>query len=200
MINHNTIIFDYFMFVQIWPSAWILNSNNTMKHEFDNSYFSVHGIWPEYYNGSWPSYCDSKEKFNVTKLNDIETKLKKYWTNFINPSEFWKHQFLKHLTCTDSSNPYIYFWYGLKLREKYNLFSILRQNDIIPSNNKLYETKLIQNVINNQINKKIILNCNENNILSEIKICFDKSFNVIDCPSVDKKYKCTSDFISYPIV
>ena len=44
---------DYFMFVQLWPLSWLL-ADRISDYPFNNNHFTIHGLWPEYKNGSWP--------------------------------------------------------------------------------------------------------------------------------------------------
>ena len=84
--QNNTINWDYFLFVQYWPGSWLYSDHNNHA-DFNNTYFNIHGLWPEYKNGSWPQYCNIS-KFNITKLYPIKQQLMTYWSNYKHPESF----------------------------------------------------------------------------------------------------------------
>lgn len=67
-----------------------------------NTNFTLHGLWPQYSTGGYPSYCTS-EAFNPAVpdqvgWNDMTT----YWPNAQYPTtdpaydDFWDHEWTKH--------------------------------------------------------------------------------------------------------
>jgi ribonuclease I len=74
--------------------------------------FTIHGLWPEYNNGSWPQYC-ADETFRPSTIDKIgKAELRLYWPNAENvPMEpiiqgkysIWDHEWSKHGTCTGLS-------------------------------------------------------------------------------------------------
>jgi len=60
--------------------------------------FTIHGLWPEYDNSTWPSYCK-----NITYDKQlIPQDMDKYWYSCKGDSNsFWKHEWIKHGVCTD---------------------------------------------------------------------------------------------------
>ena len=66
--------------------------------EPDNS-FSIHGLWPQYSESSYPVYCRPVE-FSLKALDPIINKLNKYWYSNRGPNDkFWKHEYEKHGSC-----------------------------------------------------------------------------------------------------
>lgn len=66
--------------------------------EPDNS-FSIHGLWPQYSESSYPVYCRPVE-FSLKALDPIMDKLNKYWYSNRGPNDkFWKHEYEKHGSC-----------------------------------------------------------------------------------------------------
>ena len=66
--------------------------------ENDDS-FSIHGLWPQYSETSYPVYCRPVE-FSIEALNPIMDKLNKYWySDRESNSKFWKHEYEKHGSC-----------------------------------------------------------------------------------------------------
>lgn len=180
------ISWDYFLFVQVWPGSWLVNSNIT-GYNFTNDYYTIHGTWPEYNNGSWPNYCSGEgqyQTFNVSKLNAIYQNLTMYWTDFQNPVNFWQHEYYKHMLCAENiyPDPYDLFWKGLYDRQQYNLYEILLGNGIYPNNEYQYSTSVLQNVIEKAIGYTPNINC-QNNILNEIQLCMNKNMTLCHCPT-----------------
>jgi len=155
-----------------------------IDYNFTNNYFTVHGIWPEYKNGSWPSYCDVP-KFNITKIEPIKTNLTKYWTNFKDPEKLWKHEYYKHYSCLKSDhlfpNELRFFSIGLELRKALDYYTMLQIESIVPTNKHKYKKEDIINAIRKYIKKEIVITCDKKNILEEIRICFNKNLTLIDC-------------------
>jgi|TARA_B100001971_G_scaffold209180_1_gene232309 ribonuclease I len=63
---------------------------------------SIHGLWPNYANGSYPSFCKNVE-FDFDKLSPIIKELRDYWDlpGDIGKDEisFWQHEYKKHGSC-----------------------------------------------------------------------------------------------------
>jgi ribonuclease T2 len=82
---------------------------------------TLHGLWPDYGDGSYPTLC-SKEAFDYDKvvaavgLDDLEER----WPNVqqaessASYDNFWVHEWTKHGTCTGLSQT-DYFETGLKI-------------------------------------------------------------------------------------
>ena len=69
----------------------------------DNVYgISIHWLWPNYANGSYPSFCKHVE-FDFSKLSPIIKELRNYWDlpGDIGKDEisFWEHEWKKHGSC-----------------------------------------------------------------------------------------------------
>ncbi|CAI0448012.1 unnamed protein product [Linum tenue] len=62
--------FDFFYFVQQWPGSYCDTQQSccyptTGKPAPD---FGVHGLWPNYNDGTYPSNCDSSNPFDQSKV------------------------------------------------------------------------------------------------------------------------------------
>ena len=65
----------------------------------DDSSYSIHGLWPQYSDSKYPTYCRDV-KFSVKELEPIIDKLNKYWYSKMEKNElFWKHEYEKHGSC-----------------------------------------------------------------------------------------------------
>ena len=84
--------------------------------------FSIHGLWPDYSDGTYPSFCH-KVTFNIDKLKPIECDLINYWElpehHKKLETSFWKHEWLKHGSCMYKEMDELeYFKKALELYEK----------------------------------------------------------------------------------
>lgn len=73
-----------------------------LKNDNNVNGFSIHGLWPNYSNGNYPSFC-KKVEFDMNKLNPIMDNLLKFWElpedHNKEEGKFWKHEWEKHGSC-----------------------------------------------------------------------------------------------------
>ncbi|WFD27805.1 ribonuclease T2 [Malassezia nana] len=88
-------------------------------------HWTLHGLWPDYCNGSYPQYCDLDRQYDRNPPDeangqdlkpwtghgvdrfikdwdryDLLDWMNKYWVSQGQPSaDFWAHEFSKHATC-----------------------------------------------------------------------------------------------------
>ena len=64
--------------------------------------FNIHGLWPNNWDGSYPSYCSSAP-FNI--LPETQNLLMTCWLSYVStdPKSFWEHEWSKHGTCVTPS-------------------------------------------------------------------------------------------------
>ena len=63
---------------------------------YENYIWSIHGLWPQYADGSYPSYC-KKVFFDLQALQPIIDKLNIKWCSDKGTNEkFWQHEWEKH--------------------------------------------------------------------------------------------------------
>ncbi len=175
---------DYLLFVQYSPGSWC-QSKDQCNQTYD--YWGIHGIWPEDFNSSYPEYCQG-EKFDLKNVTSILPELEKYWTNFENATKFWEHEYNKHGTCARQDKIYFpneltFFQTGLALREVYNVYSALKNENIVPGNQ--YQNTTIYNALLKQFNFRTPIYCVEKNgkpVLDHIISCFSKEIEPMNCP------------------
>ncbi|CAI0389726.1 unnamed protein product [Linum tenue] len=73
--------FDFFYFVQQWPGSYCDTQQKccyptTGKPAAD---FGVHGLWPNYNDGTYPSNCDSSSPFDQSKVTLLLLVFKVNW-------------------------------------------------------------------------------------------------------------------------
>jgi|SRR3989344_2150068 len=68
--------------------------------------FSIHGLWPEFFNDSYPAYCNRSAIFNLSEISDLLPYMNKVWSsqNPMDNEAFWEHEYLKHGTCVITQN------------------------------------------------------------------------------------------------
>jgi ribonuclease T2 len=87
-----------------------------------NNDYDIHGLWPQYNNGTYPAFCnDAKYQEVAGTLFDNMTV---YWNSECNDDtldnqNFWAHEWSKHGTCTNL-NETTYFNKALDLFHSLN--------------------------------------------------------------------------------
>jgi ribonuclease T2 len=160
-----------------------------------NIEFSIHGLWPEYINNSYPSYCNNTTKFDLDKLKSLEMVLNDYWSSYegSNPS-FWKHEYMKHATCVPNVTELQFFTNTLNLYLNANTTNFLKKN-AVP--NKMYNRTKLEKTFNGKFH------CGNHSSTQNIKTgksiqdsvtgkpsktivqfwkCFDLNLNEFTCP------------------
>ncbi|KAI5679024.1 hypothetical protein M9H77_09974 [Catharanthus roseus] len=185
--------FDFFYFVQQWPGSYCDTSQSCCyplsgKPESD---FGIHGLWPNYKDGTYPSNCDSNNPFDLSKVSDLLKRMEGDWPSLSCPSSngttFWSHEWEKHGTCSESVlDQHDYFKTALNLKDNLNLLQIL-QNAGIKADGGSYSLSSIKDAIKSGIGSTPWIQCNEdesgNRQLYQIYICVDNSgSNIIECP------------------
>ncbi|KAJ4981896.1 hypothetical protein NE237_032733 [Protea cynaroides] len=58
--------------------------------------FGIHGLWPNYNDGSYPSNCDSSSSFDASAISDLISRMQSDWPTLACPSndgvKFWSHE------------------------------------------------------------------------------------------------------------
>lgn len=190
--------FDVLIFTQHWPQTVCYtwkekSSSNTCLLPTDEEW-TIHGVWPTEYHKIGPQYCNKSLPFDAKALATIEDTLKIKWIDVENGTahySFWKHEWLKHGTCAavlpELNTEIKYFEKGLELLDKYDMKNILGQVNILPGNS--YTVQEILKGVANVLGKNCQVECVSNkkekqSYLFEIRICFDKSLELVDCDGI----------------
>ena len=194
IINTN---FDYYLFAQTFPITFCKTHKCTGT---PNTQFIIHGLWPNYYDGSYPSFC-TKEELDYNFINGNKDLFLKYWSDNNNKLDidFINHEWTKHGTCANSSvihNQHDYFLNTINIRKNIDIFSILRKNNII-NNNKNYDKNMVINAIKNSLNVIPRLDCvkyNNKYILSGLYLGYNKNLQLINIPNYNNDFGCPNNF------
>jgi len=104
--------FDLYLFTLSWsPQFCATTRRETAECEVHGGNFIVHGLWPEFKNGSWPSNCSSEPgPTNLEAQADIM------------PPSLVAHEWQKHGTCS-----------GLGVDGYFGLMRSIRKSIAIPN-------------------------------------------------------------------
>ncbi|XP_048318813.2 extracellular ribonuclease LE [Ziziphus jujuba] len=199
--------FDFFYFVQQWPGSYCDTKQSccyptTGKPAAD---FGIHGLWPNYNDGTYPSNCDPSNPFDQSQISDLISSLQKNWPTLACPSgngtAFWSHEWDKHGTCSESLlDQRAYFQTTLNFKKQANLLQILTTAGIRP-NGESYSLEDIKGAIQGGTGFAPWIECNTdssgNSQLYQIYLCVDTSgSNFVECP-IFPNGKCGSN-IEFP--
>ncbi|KAF8021468.1 hypothetical protein BT93_G1800 [Corymbia citriodora subsp. variegata] len=194
--------FDFFYFVQQWPGSYCDTKRKCCypKTGKPASDFSIHGLWPNYKDGGYPSNCNPENSFDKSEISDLIGSLEKNWPSMTCPSsddtKFWTHEWEKHGTCSESElDQHEYFEAALKLKQKVNLLQFLENAGIKP-NNEFYSVESVKEAIKEGTRFEPGLECNVDSLrdsqIYQIFVCVDTSGSeLIECP-VFPRSRCAS--------
>ncbi|XVE53229.1 hypothetical protein DITRI_Ditri02bG0187300 [Diplodiscus trichospermus] len=200
--------FDFFYFVQQWPGAYCDTKQGSCcypKTGKPAADFGIHGLWPNYNDGGWPSNCDPDSRFDKSEISELIGTMEKEWPTLSCPSndgtKFWTHEWEKHGTCSESElDQREYFEAALKLKEKSKLLQALTNAGIKP-NDEFYDLQDMRDAIKEAVGFTPGIECNvdssNNSQLYQVYLCVDTSgSDFIKCPLLPRS-KCGSS-IQFP--
>nr|XP_009625830.1 ribonuclease 2-like isoform X1 [Nicotiana tomentosiformis] len=189
--------FDYFKLSLLWPATACRNttrccSSNACCRSNLPSEFTIHGLWADYNDETWPACC-SGPQFDKKEISTLLKPLRKYWPSFSceavsnchhGKGTFWAHEWEKHGTCSYPvvHDEYEYFLTTLNVYFKYNVTGVLFEAGYVPSNSEKYPLGGIITAIQNAFHATPELICSGDDV-EELRICFYKDFQPRDCAS-----------------
>ncbi|XP_010527909.1 PREDICTED: ribonuclease 1 [Tarenaya hassleriana] len=200
--------FDFFYFVQQWPGSYCDTKKSccyptTGKPAAD---FGIHGLWPNYEDGTYPSNCDDNSPFDKSTISDLISNMRKSWPTLACPSgtgeAFWEHEWEKHGTCSESVlDQHDYFKTTLGLKQQTNILQALKTAGINPDGGS-YSLESIKDAIKEGTGFDPWIECNTdesgNTQLYQVYLCVDRSGSkLIECPVKPRGRKCGSE-IEFP--
>ncbi|KAI8337970.1 ribonuclease T2-like protein [Chlamydoabsidia padenii] len=152
--------------------------------------WTIHGLWNDFCNGSYPSNCDpSREYSNITEILvsrrafRLLQEMNNDWPNSAgHVDDFWSHEWNKHGTCMSTFEPNCYenkdvfqgmidfYNTTMKLHQKYNIYKALKRNGITPGHT--YSTARVQKAIKKEFDMFPDLRCDTNGHLVETWMYF----------------------------
>jgi len=208
---------EFYLFAMLWQPGVCQGAERNdpgcrSPRTFWNESFTIHGLWPDFFNGSWPQFCRREPlKLDVINKIGLET-MRTVWPNVAenesssNYSSFWEHEWDKHGTCT-----------GMTQEEYFtttvDVFLNIKTPAIIIKN---IGKKISPNDIRDALggNDMVVLGCDENNNFFQAFVCLQEKdmgekrmartgeynrFSIIPCPLPTKNEDtCTSHEIYIP--
>ncbi|KAL2935867.1 Ribonuclease 2 [Bienertia sinuspersici] len=212
--------FDYFVLALQWPGTncrythKCCHNNGCCRRSGVPTHFTIHGLWPNYNDGGWPSCC-SRSAFDINEISTLRHALDEYWPSLScgSPStchghrgSFWAHEVEMHGTCATSvmKDEYQYFLTVLNIYFKYNVTEVLSKAGYVPSNSERYPLGGVITAIGNAFHQTPLVVCS-GSAVKELRLCFYKNFKPRDCATgtrvneqVDSlKYSCPK-YVSFP--
>ncbi|XP_062596383.1 ribonuclease Oy-like [Saccostrea cucullata] len=191
--------FDHFVLAFRWPVTFC---ENNACAKLPPDFWTIHGLWPSKFNGNRVAYC-SNITFNENNIpqKTLEPMNKIYPNLYDTQSNvnFWSQQWRKHGTCanvTGTRNVSEYFTKVINLASMYNIDQILTDYNITKGNT--FKIKVIEDGIKFKTNHLPSIQTTAGQKpcwLFEIRLCFNTTFNQIDCRK--KKSPCTRGVL-YP--
>jgi len=87
--------FDYYLLTLSWSPTWAAShcGINDVREQCKTAFgFIVHGLWPQYENGSWPQECAASTKLTSEQTEEAEQAMP--------DAELMQHEWDKHGTCS----------------------------------------------------------------------------------------------------
>ena len=196
--------YDRYIFSIFWPPSLCYIKMSGKDECFkriselnDNIYFTIHGLWPAYINGSNIESCNKDEdKYIIVNFNETYKKeLSELWPGiYATEEELWNHEYNKYGYCyvqrigKNPNNKYeYYFEKNVELFNKYRLLmeeilpnTPMGLHNVTKSKFKLFLSKSQLGL--NSSTYSLICQRNDStkaNVLSEIRFNYDINFNFL---------------------
>jgi ribonuclease T2 len=143
----------------------------------------VHGLWPQYNDGTWPSWCAPTATLPVGMVREQLCTMP--------GSTLVQCQWAKHGTCTPFT-PEQYFKKAKELFEDINVPHKLFGGSID-------RTQFLKNLADANPNRpagSIALSCRQRRFLDEIRLCYDAELHPAACQNL--KQTCTASKLVLP--
>ncbi|CAJ0554604.1 Ff.00g131170.m01.CDS01 [Fusarium sp. VM40] len=141
--------------------------------------WTIHGLWPDYCDGTYPQFCDSSREYTniksiVSKFlgNSTLSYMDKYWVSEDgNDESLWEHEWDKHGTCISTLEPSCYTNYQtgaeaadyvkrtISLFKTLPTYKWLAEAGIEPSDSKTYTATEIQDALASQHGARVTIGC-----------------------------------------
>lgn len=145
--------------------------------------WTIHGLWPDYCDGSYPQSCDSSRAYsNISDIlsaggaEETLSYMEKYWKDYKGDDEsFWEHEWSKHGTCVSTLEPDCYTSYKpteevvdyfdrtVSLFKSLPTYDWLADAGITPGSKK-YSIDKIQSTLDKKHGATVVLGCEGDNL------------------------------------
>ncbi|KAF7491563.1 Ribonuclease DdI [Sarcoptes scabiei] len=195
--------FDYFLLAAQWPETFC-SQHNCIKFQ---DHWSIHGMWPQNFDQSYPSFCCSNHTYDHRLIKPLESELIAYWKEIQSGKDndwFWSHEYTKHGTCAIECplmhDELGYFNSTLQVFKKLQIEKWLARSNITPSYKASYSVVHFQRALQRGSGHKVSLHCSKNHqgdiVVAEIYFCLRKTnLERFDC--VLPNSKCGDYMLKY---
>lgn len=180
---------------------------------FPKNMWTIHGLWPNYKNGTIPGWCHGKNDIEIEIKNEtLYNYMKTYYPGLFSTNErFWAHEYNRHGYCYNKRNNINvneyeeYFLKTISIYEKYDLGNIFI--NMFDKNLNKGDKKISRNEIESYFEKKgfkrgsYLLICSYINIdgknlpyISEIRIKFELNFDIYVKEGDKSESDCPNEF------
>lgn len=198
---------DMYVFAYLWePESCYENPSWTQcgdPQTFWGNHLVIHGLWPQYSSGGYPSTCRDEPFDEQVIVNIGMNDMNQYWPNIksnihdADYDSFWEHEWTKHGTCSPL-NQTNYFNNTLNLGKMFGTPYIITNNV-----GKNIPTALIRTAFGGDT--MVSLQCENGKYLSGVFTCWSMSSldgspdKQIICPQdVQKEDNCSNEEINIP--
>ncbi|CAD6186768.1 unnamed protein product [Caenorhabditis auriculariae] len=188
--------FDYFMLTKIYPTAVCRADDDTVPDSCEipdgTPSWTMHGLWPNFANGSYPQFCPAVPKhFNEDLIKLIEPKLTNFWPNLYpskSKASFWKHEYDKHGTCAQSEKNFDselkYFQQAIDL---FALFDVDAALSSLPRGSLVTKAEVLQALQPLSKSQSVQIHClrdkkTSQTLLADVRLCINKDLSPRACP------------------
>jgi ribonuclease T2 len=163
--------FDYYVLSLSWSPEYCHSQADTEQCSGERHFgFVVHGLWPQYRNGSWPEYCANVPgPINPARMLDIMPSL-----------QLIQHEWRAHGTCSGLSQT---DYFNL-VRRAYNAVHI-PSRFVAPSQHILISGDEIRREFERANpglpRESLSIDCKGGKYLSEVRVCLGKRLEPVPC-------------------
>lgn len=150
------------------------------------TYFTLHGLWPENADGTYPSSC-TNDPWDPSLVSSITQDLEKYWVSLAGPSNtFWSHEWEKHGTCAAPvlTGEFTFMNSTLGLRNKYDITPALAKAGILPSASNGFSLATFQSAVTKAFGFPVLPSCDAKGAITGVTVCISKDLKAQSCGTV----------------
>ncbi|MEO8492321.1 MULTISPECIES: ribonuclease T2 [unclassified Pseudomonas] len=179
--------FDFYVLSLSWSPTFCLTHPDNEQCSGKGYGFVLHGLWPQYAKGGWPSSCDSQAQLS---REDLEKGAALFPTRSL-----LKHEWAKHGTCTGLA-PQAYLE---KTDAALGVVTIPQQLQPFntPSSLPASEIEALFRESNPRLGNHGLAVICKGKVLSEVRVCLTKDLAFAGCPR-SVKTQCRAGDIRIP--
>eukprot|EP01134_Creolimax_fragrantissima_P001503 CFRG1503T1 len=192
---------DYMLLVMTWPETFC-EETYSCRIPTKVKGFSLHGLWPERLDGTWPQYCPGP-RFSKLSMLKLLPRLLRLWANMLPKRpmySFWEHEWTRHGKCAIQNNPrmttqHSYFKHALDLFKKYDPLKVWQKAGMsLPSNSNQFSIESLITTYKNNFGVAPVIACGhqrkDHDYIDQVTVCIDKMLQIQECPMDIKRRSC----------